>query len=542
MGGQRRAVLRRLPALPASLLARVRLVFLAFAVVFALLMVSLASADSAHVLVVLVMPALLGLPALWCWGYRLGGFPLPVAVAELALVLCVHAGDGSSGYGATALLLGLIHRSLYGRTSTVVTTAAAWGACGVVGALLQPVLGLPSPADQPPLVVTASLTAVLLVLLALPFRALASVLDRHEQAVARERVLLHGAADLATAPTREEVLRLGARAARDLLRTAPQLAARAHELTVGLTGAGPGDHADLPAPLSDDPAQRRVAVIGLGDPRERERLVRLGHPGAADASVLVHVPLVRGFDVVGTLTVAGPLAPPADLLESLTALAALVVLGLDRAEFAEQLRRQAFTDPLTGLANRALLFDRLERALAEVHPGRSVGVLLLDLDGFKAVNDTLGHAAGDQLLTAVAGRLRGCVRTPPDRDPADPLAGDASVEGAPSEGAGGRYGDLVARLGGDEFAVLVTPAHPEVLAAIADRMLEAVTAPTRLTLGRHGAVEMVSVGVSIGTAYATRDEGSAELLQHADAAMYLAKASGKRRAVAHPVPVGDRVA
>src|SRR5690606_34393621 len=99
---------------------------------------------------------------------------------------------------------------------------------------------------------------------------------------------------------------------------------------------------------------------------------------------------------------------------------------VDMASTSERLALQAVTDPLTGLANRSLLMERLAAALA-VPDGPPVGVLLLDLDGFKEVNDTHGHAAGDRVLVAVAQRLRACMRA----------------------------GDTAGRLGGDEFLAVL---------------------------------------------------------------------------------------
>ena len=178
------------------------------------------------------------------------------------------------------------------------------------------------------------------------------------------------------------------------------------------------------------------------------------------------------------------------------------------------LGRQALHDALTGLANRALFRDRVEHALAraarEGGPPR-VAVLYLDLDGFKAVNDSLGHAAGDELLRAVAGRLlnatRGC--------------------------------DTVARFGGDEFAVLLESAHTAADAeVVAARIVTAVRAPVVLAGAAGPALRPgtprdaatrpeARVGVSVGIAFADPGVNADGLLRHADAAMYRAKGDGK---------------
>ena len=165
-----------------------------------------------------------------------------------------------------------------------------------------------------------------------------------------------------------------------------------------------------------------------------------------------------------------------------------------------QLQHNAFHDALTGLANRALFADRLEHALARTDRlATPVAVLFVDLDDFKAVNDGAGHSAGDELLVAVADRLRGVLR--------------------PS--------DTIARLGGDEFAVLIEDgADPARTAATADRLLSALSEP----FAAGGTDEQVRVTASVGIATgAAGQHDAAELLRHADVAMYAAKEAGKGR-------------
>jgi diguanylate cyclase (GGDEF)-like protein/PAS domain S-box-containing protein len=167
----------------------------------------------------------------------------------------------------------------------------------------------------------------------------------------------------------------------------------------------------------------------------------------------------------------------------------------ERKALEEQLAHQAFHDSLTGLANRALFRDRVEHAVARSvrHP-QPIVVLFLDLDNFKTVNDSLGHAAGDQLLVQVAQRLRTCLRVV----------------------------DTIARLGGDEFAILLQDArHPEDSVAVAER----ITAELRLPFRIEG--KEVFVGTSIGIASSSVGDTAEELLRNADAAMYIAKSQGK---------------
>ncbi len=169
----------------------------------------------------------------------------------------------------------------------------------------------------------------------------------------------------------------------------------------------------------------------------------------------------------------------------------------ERVRLEEQLTRQAFHDGLTGLANRALFRDRLEQALARSERSRgALAVLLVDLDGFKQVNDSLGHDAGDQLLQAVAERFTAEIR--------------------PS--------DTLARLGGDEFALLIDGAHEAHAVSVAGRLLESLSDPVWIS-GR----ELV-IGASIGIALHPGGPGrSEELLRHADVAMYAAKEAGRGR-------------
>jgi diguanylate cyclase (GGDEF)-like protein len=164
----------------------------------------------------------------------------------------------------------------------------------------------------------------------------------------------------------------------------------------------------------------------------------------------------------------------------------------------ESSRRSALQDPLTGLPNRLLLQDRLATALAHAkRMGLALGVLMIDLDSFKQVNDGLGHAAGDRLLQLVAGRMRGRLRE----------------------------ADTLARLGGDEFAaVLPGVRHRDDLATVADDLLSHVQLPAR------GIGAPVTPSLSIGGAlYPSDGRSAAYLLSMADRAMYRAKRQGGSR-------------
>jgi diguanylate cyclase len=167
----------------------------------------------------------------------------------------------------------------------------------------------------------------------------------------------------------------------------------------------------------------------------------------------------------------------------------------ERRTLETALHHRALHDPLTGLANRTLLQDRLEHALSR--RGQEVAVFFLDLDDFKGVNDTLGHHAGDVLLTSVADAIQRTVRA----------------------------GDTVARLGGDEFAVLVDQeATVEGTSELASRILSAIAVPVQVA-GRERRTN-ASIGIAIGP---SGDTNAETLMRQADIAMYVAKAEGKGR-------------
>jgi diguanylate cyclase (GGDEF)-like protein/PAS domain S-box-containing protein len=167
-----------------------------------------------------------------------------------------------------------------------------------------------------------------------------------------------------------------------------------------------------------------------------------------------------------------------------------------RRQSEEVVRRQAWYDSLTGLPNRILLLDRLEHALVQAkRDGRRVAVLFLDLDRFKMVNDSLGHASGDLLLQMAAGRLQALLRK----------------------------GDTVARLGGDEFVVLLEDAAVgEDAQTVGRKVVEALSQPFQL------GEQEVHIGTSVGAAFYPDHAGDAErLLKLADMAMYRAKKNGR---------------
>jgi diguanylate cyclase (GGDEF)-like protein len=176
------------------------------------------------------------------------------------------------------------------------------------------------------------------------------------------------------------------------------------------------------------------------------------------------------------------------------AVANIVATALARLRGEERVRHDAVHDPLTGLANRTLLRDRLEHALGRSErENGATGVLFIDLDNFKRINDAYGHAAGDAVLTELANRLRTAVRP----------------------------GDTVARLGGDEFVVVCEQVDEESALAVGRRLLDAIRLP--LTAGGAQHTLAASIGIALG------QSAPASLLGDADAAAYRAKAAGRGR-------------
>jgi len=188
----------------------------------------------------------------------------------------------------------------------------------------------------------------------------------------------------------------------------------------------------------------------------------------------------------------------ADDVNFLVAVANVLSAAVERHRKEELARHAALHDPLTGLPNRTLALDRLDRALARRRrDGTDVAMLLLDLDRFKVINDSLGHAAGDQVLVALATRLRDTLRPT----------------------------DTVARLSGDEFVVVCeSPAGVRQVVELAERIGAAVSRPFVLTSGEHFLT--ASIGVAVAE---SGDDTSASLLRDADAAMYRAKKRGPGR-------------
>jgi diguanylate cyclase (GGDEF)-like protein len=213
--------------------------------------------------------------------------------------------------------------------------------------------------------------------------------------------------------------------------------------------------------------------------------------GAAAVSTGHGTPLDLVGVCIGSVMVAAILA------RQLVTLAENMTLVTQMTGQESELRHQAMHDALTGLANRRLFRQRLEEAVRATAQEDQVAVVFVDLDDFKVVNDTLGHAVGDELLRKMANRLQACIRT----------------------------SDIASRLGGDEFAVLLTRGGEVAAHSVATRLTRAMRQP--ILIEGEPVFIQASVGIAVGTAELRRAPG--ELLEQADMAMYAAKDAGKAR-------------
>jgi diguanylate cyclase (GGDEF)-like protein len=251
--------------------------------------------------------------------------------------------------------------------------------------------------------------------------------------------------------------------------------------------------------LDDYPATRRVLIdqrphrIDVDDPAADPAEVRYLH--SIGHRTMAMIPLVAAGRTVGLIEVTSGRRDAFDArgVELASMLAGEAAMALENARLYDEIRHQALHDGLTGLANRALFRDRVEHAVERSRrTGGRVAVLFVDLDDFKALNDTHGHARGDEVLAIAAGRVRDVLR--------------------PS--------DTAARHGGDEFAILIEDVADEADAlAVATRLADALRAP--MTLGDAVVRTAASIGVAVGGGE-SRDTAD-DLLRNADVAMYAAK-------------------
>lgn len=331
------------------------------------------------------------------------------------------------------------------------------------------------------------------------------------EAMTREQILNDLGTGLLTTTDADEVQRLAATAAATLVARCPG----ARTVIVSVTPEDPDTWSVLAAAGAD---AETVAGFRLpGEAVPASLLVRLASGEVISGTTLgalgltgmdtvgnrpvMLLPLLNGSRFFGLLVVGAEDRLPEDVVKSLRTLRTQVSLALDSVALTAELTRRAMHDMLTGLGNRALLWDRLTGSLARARrTDRRVGVLLLDLNGFKPVNDTYGHDAGDAVLRIVAERLRTCVRTE----------------------------DTVARLGGDEFVILAEDLNePAGARVIAERVVAAMN--ETMTVDGHELCTPASIGIALSRP----GQGADDVLRDADTAMYVAKRGGSGRYHVH---------
>jgi diguanylate cyclase (GGDEF)-like protein len=202
-------------------------------------------------------------------------------------------------------------------------------------------------------------------------------------------------------------------------------------------------------------------------------------------------------------------SPPRDAIQALVDLSAQAALALENARLFEKLRDAALRDDLTGLYRSGYFTERVKEELANSRRRKdSTGLLMLDLDRFKAINDTFGHPVGDEVLMRVADRIRQALRV----------------------------GDIACRKGGDEFTILVPGLNREQAGRMAARLIEEVrNAPVELPDGR-----VIEIGISVGISLFPHHANNwQELWEKADEALYLAKQGGRGRWALSGGPVQD---
>jgi diguanylate cyclase (GGDEF)-like protein len=286
----------------------------------------------------------------------------------------------------------------------------------------------------------------------------------------------------------------------------PALTARPVRESRDVLAIPPGDERLLAAAAARASNRPTVWPPGAQNPASG-RARRPAHSETqARFSVLFALPVTTVDDALVVCIARWPHqgAPPAAQVESLELFAAQAGASLRNAqvhrelqELKDKLAHEASHDSLTELPNRRRFTEQLERMCGRGRPGDLIAVLFLDLDGFKDVNDRYGHDSGNDLLVAVAGRLRSCVRP----------------------------GDIVARMGGDEFTILLTrleSAGPAV--EVAERVCRMLTEP--FEVGPNQMRISTSIGIAVAGAEGA-DPG--DLLRRADVAMYRAKSQGKAR-------------
>ena len=443
----------------------------------------LSKADAVNVQVIGLVAVVLGL--VWTARYVVGRVPLALDVLDALAVTAFGV------MGPTPMLVfafafpAFWYRSLYSSNARVMFHCASTAAATVTAGLLwSSVHG--SVGATPIMTIIANIPVMAITASAARYLALSLFAREHEQR--RDGALALLGSQLLEIAGLGDILDRAAQATTTICRGTPGLR------VLFVVGEGEelrvlrqvGDCVGVPdtLPLSWLPVDApQGQVLPLTDGGRLHELM----PSAAEWSCVFVNPQAALWMVVGS-----PTRLSTALAMTLRSLINQVVMAMRNSAAHRDLTVQAHTDSLTGLPNRSAFTRQLEQALIE--SPAELSALFLDLDDFKLINDGMGHAAGDELLREVGRRLS----------------------------AGVRPGDLCARLGGDEFAVLLEGKDDEVT-AVAQRLVDVVAQPMIL----HG--QLAQISVSVGLAHASPQLSVAEILQHADTAMYVAKAQGKNR-------------
>jgi diguanylate cyclase (GGDEF)-like protein len=438
----------------------------------------------------------------WWWvrGWRRHRFPALVEPVEWLVPVLVALAFNQATMALGVLYGALAFRALYGDRRTAVARGVL--AVGVLVATPLLVIARGGPNE---LNVQLFQIPTVLVLSGITY-LLGATLARQERAVAREQVLTQTGTVLTTTTDRQAIYQAAVDTALTLLghpagthAALAVLSGAEHRIVAAAGDDSAGLIGTTPRPAALPVAFR--AALDQGRPVYAEHVAANDLAAAVDFTPktggLLLLPLRSKDGPLGLLAVASDQPLPAEVRGSLETLANQVALGLESATLTEELTTRAFYDSLTGLANRFLLHDRLDHAVAHTRrSGTPTALLLLDMDGFKQINDSLGHEIGDDVLVGVAERMRGCVREV----------------------------DTIGRLGGDEFAIVlqdVTGSGDAV--AVAERVTDALKQP--IDVDGHQITARVSIGIATTGHPEDRqqDLDSASLLRNADVAMYQAK-------------------
>lgn len=400
------------------------------------------------------------LTAWYRWGYRRQSFPLIGLLGEFAILAALLPLMADTFVITPIYICALMLRSLYGTWRHVLLVGTMLALAATIGEKIAVDRGLAPASDLGPSILGYFLgQAFPMLLLAGMIHGIVFAVSRYEILVEREQALAVATAQLAIATEFEQVRNV-------CLRTIRALAASGGgDVTVTLHG--------------DDPRARESTT---GSPQDQ---------GQFEITIAAH------DTTYGTILVFAPRTLPADIRHSIQSVASTCALALRTITFTDDLRHRAFHDSLTALPNRDMLLQQAElvrdRAIRYASP---FVMMMIDLDGFKPVNDRYGHAAGDRLLVVIAERLRRCVRA----------------------------NDTVSRLGGDEFAVVLdVPSEADSARLVAERILASVSEPIDLD------GFSVTVGASIGIAIWGGEPDITTVLKRADDAMYEAKAGGRKQ-------------